>query len=66
MGIQPSELAQKQVETYTKQGYGNLPSASELIQDLDLIPFPSPVCMAKTQYSFSHDPKLKYVPAGKP
>jgi len=26
-GIQLSELAQKQVETYTKQGYGNLPSA---------------------------------------
>ena len=25
-GIQLSELAQKQVETYTKQGYGNLPS----------------------------------------
>jgi methylenetetrahydrofolate dehydrogenase (NADP+) / methenyltetrahydrofolate cyclohydrolase / formyltetrahydrofolate synthetase len=26
-GIQLSDLAQKQVETYTKQGYGNLPSA---------------------------------------
>lgn len=25
-GIELSELAQKQVETYTKQGYGNLPS----------------------------------------
>ena len=23
-----------------------------------------PVCMAKTQYSFSHDPKLKGVPTG--
>ncbi|KAI5122970.1 hypothetical protein M0805_006849 [Coniferiporia weirii] len=46
-GIQLSELAQKQVETYTKQGYGNLP-----------------ICMAKTQYSFSHDPKLKGVPSG--
>jgi methylenetetrahydrofolate dehydrogenase (NADP+)/methenyltetrahydrofolate cyclohydrolase/formyltetrahydrofolate synthetase len=23
-----------------------------------------PVCMAKTQYSFSHDPKLKNVPEG--
>ncbi|EJD00259.1 FTHFS-domain-containing protein [Fomitiporia mediterranea MF3/22] len=46
-GIQLSELAQKQVETYTKQGYGNLP-----------------ICMAKTQYSFSHDPKLKGVPTG--
>ncbi|KAF5365714.1 hypothetical protein D9758_003341 [Tetrapyrgos nigripes] len=46
-GIQLSELAQKQVETYTRQGYGNLP-----------------ICMAKTQYSFSHDPKLKGVPSG--
>jgi len=46
-GIQLSELAQKQLETYTKQGYGNLP-----------------ICMAKTQYSFSHDPKLKGVPTG--
>ena len=25
-GIELSELAQKQVETYTRQGYGNLPS----------------------------------------
>ncbi|KAI0035773.1 FTHFS-domain-containing protein [Vararia minispora EC-137] len=46
-GIELSELAQKQIETYTQQGYGNLP-----------------ICMAKTQYSFSHDPKLKGVPAG--
>jgi len=46
-GIELSELARKQVETYTRQGYDNLP-----------------ICMAKTQYSFSHDPKLKGVPAG--
>ncbi|KAH9857098.1 FTHFS-domain-containing protein [Lenzites betulinus] len=46
-GIKLSEQAQKQVETYTRQGYGNLP-----------------ICMAKTQYSFSHDPKLKGVPSG--
>jgi len=46
-GIELSELAQKQRDTYTKQGYGNLP-----------------ICMAKTQYSFSHDPKLKGVPTG--
>ncbi|KAG5728009.1 C-1-tetrahydrofolate synthase, cytoplasmic [Termitomyces sp. T112] len=46
-GIELSELAQKQVETYTRQGYGNLP-----------------ICMAKTQYSFSHDAKLKGVPTG--
>ncbi|KAI0780712.1 FTHFS-domain-containing protein [Trametes elegans] len=46
-GIELSEQAQKQIETYTRQGYGNLP-----------------ICMAKTQYSFSHDPKLKGVPTG--
>lgn len=46
-GIELSELAQKQVDTYTRQGYGDLP-----------------ICMAKTQYSFSHDPKLKGVPTG--
>ncbi|KAG9010704.1 tetrahydrofolate synthase [Tulasnella sp. JGI-2019a] len=46
-GIELSEMAKKQSETYTKQGYGNLP-----------------ICMAKTQYSFSHDPKLKGVPTG--
>ncbi|KAG6909709.1 hypothetical protein DXG01_015911 [Tephrocybe rancida] len=43
-GIELSDLARKQVETYTRQGY---------------------ICMAKTQYSFSHDAKLKGVPTGK-
>ncbi|KIY70931.1 C-1-tetrahydrofolate synthase [Cylindrobasidium torrendii FP15055 ss-10] len=46
-GIELSDLAKKQVETYTRQGYSALP-----------------ICMAKTQYSFSHDPKLKNVPSG--
>ncbi|KAH7930775.1 FTHFS-domain-containing protein [Leucogyrophana mollusca] len=46
-GIELSELARTQVETYTRQGYSNLP-----------------ICMAKTQYSFSHDPSLKNVPEG--
>ena len=46
-GIELSDLARTQVETYTRQGYSNLP-----------------ICMAKTQYSFSHDPKLKGVPTG--
>ncbi|KAF8163306.1 FTHFS-domain-containing protein [Crassisporium funariophilum] len=46
-GIELSDLARQQVETYTRQGYSNLP-----------------ICMAKTQYSFSHDPKLKGVPTG--
>ncbi|EIW85187.1 FTHFS-domain-containing protein [Coniophora puteana RWD-64-598 SS2] len=46
-GVELSELAQKQIETYTRQGYGHLP-----------------ICMAKTQYSFSHDPSLKNAPTG--
>ncbi|KAI0726658.1 C-1-tetrahydrofolate synthase [Fomitopsis betulina] len=46
-GIDLSETAQRQIETYTRQGFGNLS-----------------ICMAKTQYSFSHDPKLKNVASG--
>ncbi|KAJ7774831.1 formate--tetrahydrofolate ligase-domain-containing protein [Mycena metata] len=46
-GIELSELARAQIDTYTAQGYSNLT-----------------ICMAKTQYSFSHDPKLKGVPTG--
>lgn len=42
-----SELAQKKVDTYTRQGFGNLP-----------------ICVAKTQYSLSHDPELKGAPTG--
>ena len=62
-GIQLSDLAQKQVDTYTCQGYGNLPS--EVYYALVYFPLiNSLVCMAKTQYSFSHDPKLKGVPSG--
>ncbi|KAL8363551.1 hypothetical protein RB601_009357 [Gaeumannomyces tritici] len=45
--VELSELAQKKVDTYTKQGYGNLP-----------------ICVAKTQYSLSHDPDLKGAPTG--
>jgi len=46
-GIELSELAKKQIETYTKQGFGHLP-----------------ICVAKTQYSFSHDGSLKGAPSG--
>ncbi|KAI0842544.1 formate-tetrahydrofolate ligase [Hypoxylon sp. FL0890] len=45
--VQFSELAQKKIDTYTKQGFGNLP-----------------ICIAKTQYSLSHDPDLKGAPIG--
>lgn len=39
--------AQKKIDLYTKQGFGNLP-----------------ICIAKTQYSLSHDAALKGVPTG--
>ncbi|KAF2742365.1 FTHFS-domain-containing protein [Sporormia fimetaria CBS 119925] len=45
--VEFSELAQKKVDTYVKQGFGNLP-----------------ICIAKTQYSLSHDPSLKGAPEG--
>ncbi|KAK4447907.1 C-1-tetrahydrofolate synthase [Podospora aff. communis PSN243] len=45
--VEFSELAQKKVDTYTRQGFGNLP-----------------ICIAKTQYSISHDPELKGAPTG--
>ncbi|SCO31540.1 probable C1-tetrahydrofolate synthase [Fusarium fujikuroi] len=45
--VEFSELAQKKVDTYTRQGYGHLP-----------------ICVAKTQYSLSHDSDLKGAPTG--
>jgi methylenetetrahydrofolate dehydrogenase (NADP+) / methenyltetrahydrofolate cyclohydrolase / formyltetrahydrofolate synthetase len=45
--VEFSDLAQKKVDTYTRQGFGNLP-----------------ICIAKTQYSLSHDPALKGAPTG--
>lgn len=45
--VEFSELAQKKVDMYVKQGLGNLP-----------------ICIAKTQYSLSHDPALKGAPEG--
>ena len=45
--VEFSELAQSKVDTYEKQGFGNLP-----------------ICIAKTQYSLSHDPALKGAPTG--
>ncbi|KAF2260922.1 FTHFS-domain-containing protein [Lojkania enalia] len=45
--VEFSELAQRKVDTYVKQGFGNLP-----------------ICVAKTQYSLSHDPALKGAPTG--
>ena len=45
--VEFSELAQKKVDAYEKQGFGNLL-----------------ICIAKTQYSLSHDPALKGAPTG--
>lgn len=45
--VELSELAQNKVDTYNRQGFGNLP-----------------ICVAKTQYSLSHDPGLKGAPTG--
>ncbi|KAL4779378.1 formate--tetrahydrofolate ligase-domain-containing protein [Aspergillus varians] len=45
--VEFSELAQKKLDTYTAQGFSNLP-----------------ICIAKTQYSLSHDPALKGAPTG--
>ena len=45
--VEFSEEAQKKIDTYTRQGFGNLP-----------------ICIAKTQYSLSHDAALKGVPTG--
>ena len=45
--VEFSELAQKKVDMYDKQGFSNLP-----------------ICIAKTQYSLSHDPSLKGAPTG--
>jgi methylenetetrahydrofolate dehydrogenase (NADP+) / methenyltetrahydrofolate cyclohydrolase / formyltetrahydrofolate synthetase len=62
-GVELSELARKQIETYTRQGYRGLPS-KYFVRSIrpSLIIFS--VCMAKTQYSFSHDPALKGAPTG--
>ena len=45
--VEFSELAQKKLDTYQKQGFSNLP-----------------ICIAKTQYSLSHNPSLKGAPTG--
>lgn len=46
-GVEYSELAEKKIAVYEKQGYNKFP-----------------ICMAKTQYSFSADPTLLGCPRG--
>lgn len=47
VGVDFSELAEKQITQYEKSGFGNLP-----------------ICIAKTQYSFSCDAEAKGAPTG--
>ncbi|KAL2313389.1 C-1-tetrahydrofolate synthase, mitochondrial [Schizosaccharomyces pombe] len=44
-GVEFSSLAKERMNTFIKQGFGNLP-----------------ICMAKTQYSLSHNPEFRNVP----
>lgn len=46
-GVELSDLAKERIDTYKRQGFGDLP-----------------ICIAKTQYSLSHDPNLKGRPTG--
>ncbi|KAG9139295.1 hypothetical protein Leryth_011294 [Lithospermum erythrorhizon] len=46
-GVEYSEKAEKQIETYSNQGFSGLP-----------------ICIAKTQYSFSDDASKKGAPSG--
>jgi formate--tetrahydrofolate ligase len=46
-GVDYTPLASRQLDSYEKNGFGNLP-----------------VCIAKTQYSLSHDANLKGAPTG--
>lgn len=68
-GIELSDLARTQIDTYTRQGFSNLPSKSPVTTGPPVsITLNAPlclVCMAKTQYSFSHDASLKGVPTGR-
>ena len=64
-----ADLAQKKVDVYEKQGYGNLPICSKFSLQHSL-PWDPPdtnkrmTTVAKTQYSLSHDPSLKGAPTG--
>lgn len=69
-GIELSDLARTQIDTYTRQGFSGLPSEScvssgpQSPTPLNTLIPSHLVCMAKTQYSFSHDASLKGVPTG--
>ena len=64
-----SSIAEK-IEAVTKKVYGGkgvniLPAAKKQIEKLESLGYGSlPVCIAKTQYSFSDDPKLLGAPEG--
>ena len=52
-------------KVYRADGINILPNAKKQIEQLEALGFGNvPVCMAKTQYSFSDDPKLLGAPSG--
>ncbi|CDK25276.1 unnamed protein product [Kuraishia capsulata CBS 1993] len=61
---------EEKIEAIAKKMYGAaevefLPAAQEKIKEYTAQGFSNlPICIAKTQYSFSHDAKLKGVPSG--
>lgn len=61
---------EQKIETICKEIYGAdgveySPLAKQKIETYTAQGFDKlPICMAKTQYSFSHDPKLKGAPSG--
>ncbi|EFC35240.1 predicted protein, partial [Naegleria gruberi] len=59
----------EKIETIAKEIYGAAgveyaEAAEKEIQKLDKLPEKYSICFAKTQYSFSHDEKLKGAPSG--
>ncbi|ODV85567.1 hypothetical protein CANARDRAFT_28339 [[Candida] arabinofermentans NRRL YB-2248] len=68
-GTEGSSIEEK-IEAIAKEMYGAgevefLPAAQEKIKEYTSQGFSNlPICIAKTQYSFSHDAKLKGVPTG--
>jgi formate--tetrahydrofolate ligase len=69
--LYPDELPlARKIETIVQQVYGGdgvdfAPAASKQLAQYEALGFGNlPVCMAKTQYSLSHDPALKGRPSG--
>jgi formyltetrahydrofolate synthetase len=60
-----SKIEKIAVEMYRADGVDYLPEAEAAIDKYTRLSFDKlPICMAKTQYSFSHDARLKGAPSG--